>query len=154
MNRSLAWEAGIAALFVAIGVAAYFDHRPTYRDLETTVLSEPYADGGALVYRWDGTVTRNCRGAFRREIRQGDNTFHLPDRPFTWIPPSKWNGAFDNDFIVTVPMRDVEGHMEAGVASYHVTQVGPCNQIQYFFGGPVEEEYPPVIFNVTKREAE
>lgn len=151
MNRSFFWEVAIVALVLVVGVVANFDDRPTYDGLQTNVVAEPYSDGGALVYRWSATVTRNCTGALRREVRQGDEVFYLPDRTFTWIPQDRWTGKSEQSFLVAVSLNDFEGRLMPGLASYHVTQVSHCNRIQAWFGHSIQEEYPPVVFTVSER---
>lgn len=151
MINTFAWESAIVALAIGIGVAAYFDDRPTYSDLETTVLQEPFLDGQSLLYRWNGKVLRNCKGAMRREIRQGGEIFHLPDRNFTWIPSEEWVLGERQNFIVGVGLGDFRGRLGAGPATYHVTQVSHCNRIQSWFGRTIEEEYPPVSFEIWDR---
>lgn len=149
MNRSIFWEIMICICMFVVTVVANFDDRPTYIGLETTVLAEPFSDGGVLVYRWNGTIIRNCTGSFRREIRQGDEVFYLPERTFTWIPAGDWSGEFKQNFVVAVRLGDFEGRLEDGPASYHVTQVSHCNRIQAWFGHSVQESYPPVVFMVS-----
>lgn len=151
MSRVIFWEATICALVFAVGLVAYFDDRPTYEGLETTVLAEPFLKGGALVYRWNGTVTRNCTGSFRREVRQGDDVFYLPDRTFTWIPADVWSGEARQNFLVAVRLGDFEGRLKQGSASYHVTQISHCNRVQAWFGRSIQEFYPPVIFTIAGR---
>ncbi|MEH6521239.1 hypothetical protein [Sulfitobacter sp.] len=152
MRRSFFWEVGIAFSILVIGVAANFDVRPTYKDLEATVLQEPFSDGRrALLYRWDGVVLRNCTGALRREVRQGGETFYLPDRTFTWIPSGRWSGEVRQNFVVAVGLGDFEGRLSNGLATYHVTQVSHCNRIQAWFGYAIEEAYPPVSFLISNQ---
>lgn len=151
MKRSLYWEFGILALIFTIGAVANFDDKPTFVDLETTVLQEPFLDGRSLLYRWNGRVLRNCTGALRREVRQGDETFYLPDRTFTWIPSAKWSGESRQNFVVAVSLGDFQGRLQSGPATYHVTQVSHCNRIQAWFGHTIEEEYPPIPFVISDR---
>jgi hypothetical protein len=151
MSRSVSWEIAICALVLMVGVVANYDDRPTYEGLEATVVAEPFLDGGALVYRWSGTVTRNCTGALRREVRQGDEVFYLPERTFTWIPEDRWSGKSEQSFLVAVSLGDFEGRLVPGAASYHVTQVSHCNRIQAWLGHTIQEKYPPVMFTVSER---
>jgi hypothetical protein len=149
MSRSIFWETGIALSMLAIGIVANFDERPTYKDLEATVLQEPFSNGRALLYRWNGVVLRNCSGALRREVRQGGETFYLPDRTFTWIPSDRWSGEVRQNVVVAVQLGDFRGRLSNGLATYHVTQVSHCNRVQAWFGTTIEEAYPPVSFLIS-----
>lgn len=151
--RVFHWEVVILALIALVGYFAAIDDRPTYKDLTTTILRQPYVDGGALVYRWKGTVTRNCRGLIRREIRQNGQPYWLPSGSYSFLPSDEWHGFSDQDFIVHVPIDSLIDELKAGPASYHVTLEGFCNQIQYLLGIPVEEKSPPIEFIITKRSS-
>lgn len=152
MVKTVHWEIYIVLMFLVFGCFAYFDDRPTHRDIRSEVLAEPFADGDAMIYRWSGYVTRNCQGHLRRELRQGGEVYHLNARPFPWIPTDQWKPDALVEHIVSVPLRDLMSTLEDGQVSYHVTEVAICNQIQALFGKPVESEYPVVAFNINKSD--
>ncbi len=150
MFRTVHWEVFIGLLFLVLGLAAYFDDRDTHRDVTNEVRTNPSSDHRALVYRWSGYVVRNCRGHRRREIRQAGEVYHLNDHSFPWIPENEWRPNELVEFTVAVPLRDIWHALKEGPATYHVTEIAVCNQIQDFFGGRVESEYPSVEFNIKK----
>lgn len=158
MNRIFCWEFLIVVLTVVLGLFALHDDRPTYVDLETNVVQEPFVDGQSMLYRIKMIVTRNCTGSLRREIRQGSETFHLADKPFTWLPTDDWEQELSNsdgagmalNFVIEVPTIGYRNTLATGLASYHVTQISQCNRIQVWFGHTITEHYPPVYFNIEK----
>lgn len=149
MKRAKSWEVVIVILIVIFGLFAKYDNRPTFVDLEQTVLQEPFLDGRALLYRLNITILRNCTGALRREVRQGDETLYLPDRTFTWLPDEDWFVGKPKEFVTAVSLVDFQGILKSGPATYHVTQISHCNRIQSWFGYTVEEEYPPIPFVIS-----
>jgi len=153
--QSYFWEIVILLITLVIGVTATFDDRPTYSNMTSTVVQEPFVDGRAMVYKLELDIERNCTGVFRRHVEQSGEVFHLDDRPFTWIPSDEWEDnethSLELSFNVRVNLDDFKGLLQVGPASYHVVQVSHCNRLQQLFGHTIQEAYPPVHFNIIKQ---
>lgn len=150
MNRSLKWEFWICIAFLLIGVVATFDDRPTLKNIKTTIITEPYAAGQeALGYRFSAEILRNCKGNLIRALHQNGEIYYLPTRHFSWIPEDEWTQLKAVSFIVPVDLGPLAHILEAGPASYHVTEQSSCNRLQAWFGRVIETKYPPVHFTVS-----
>ena len=139
----------VAAVCLAVP-AGYLTHYEfttyelgTSRDIEVSVIAEPFAGGPDLVYRWHGHVWRGCDITIRRKFIDSEGVeTELVALSFDALPASEF-GETSYEVRVPVPRGIPEGR-----AVYQATEVPHCTLWQRWF--PVGFDYPPVEFTVTR----
>ena len=135
------------ALFCALVAVIFYPalsyRSGTSRNVTVSVLSEPFSDGDALVYRWSGDVTQSCPITIRRTFTDADNVVTtLTASSFAAIPSSAL-GPAEYEISITVPRQIAEGP-----AVYSAVEVPQCSWMQRLW--PIEVKYPDVHFTVTR----
>lgn len=115
----------------------------TSENVTVSVLSEPFGDGDALVYRWSGDVTKSCPVTIRRTFIDADNVVTTLTASSFGAIPSSALGHADYEITVNVPRQIAEGP-----AVYRAVEVPQCSWMQRFW--PVAAPYPDVHFTVTR----